>query len=167
MLRRFGEAGEWLGLATSETCGSALLHGQVEGQIGGLRLIKYGSKGYVEQLVALSDADRSMSWRIVSHSLNTNPYPAAFLNYRATMRLAEVTLDGSTFVEWECSFDTDYPSADLMRGALRARCESGIRGLATWLSLRGAPSGPPSWGSTGSPSSPSKKRPPVIGAVDT
>ena len=39
------------------------------------------------------------SWRIVSHQLNTNPYPAAFLNYRATIRLAEVTIEGSTFVE--------------------------------------------------------------------
>ena len=67
---------------------------------------------------------------------------------------------------WECSFETEYPSADVMRGALRARCESGIRGLGTWLSLRGAPTGPPSWGSSGSPGSPSKKRaPPVIGAV--
>ncbi len=39
------------------------------------------------------------SWRIVSHSLNSNPYPGAFLNYRATLRLAEVTLDSSTFLE--------------------------------------------------------------------
>ena len=39
------------------------------------------------------------SWRIVSHQLNTNPYPAAFLNYRATMRLAEITIEGSTYAE--------------------------------------------------------------------
>ena len=48
------------------------------------------------------------SWRIMSHQLNTNPYPAAFLNYRATMRLAEITIEGSTYVEcdplgpWPC-----------------------------------------------------------------
>lgn len=35
----------------------------------------------------------------MSHQLNTNPYPAAFLNYRATMRLAEITIEGSTYVE--------------------------------------------------------------------
>ena len=52
-----------------------------------------------------------------------------------------------------------------MRAALRARCESGIRGLGTWLSLHGTPTGPPSWGSSGSPGSPSKKPAPVIGAV--
>jgi len=39
------------------------------------------------------------SWRIISHSLNSNPYPVAFLNYRATLRLAEVTLGSSTFIE--------------------------------------------------------------------
>ncbi len=177
------------------------------------------------------------SWRIVSHSLNSNPYPGAFLNYRATLRLAEVTLDSSTFLEcaaaprqapplpppgpgrpvvpvssartarmrrmrhvdvrrawmrassvvrrvltsgragacqapsrarracrWESCFETEFPSADVMRAALRARCEGGIRGMATWLSLRGAPSAPPAWPGS-NPSSPSKKRAPVIGAA--
>jgi len=32
----------------------------MEGQIGALRLIRYGSKGYVEQLQALDDAARSL-----------------------------------------------------------------------------------------------------------
>ena len=65
---------------------------------------------------------------------------------------------------WESCFETEFPSADVMRAALRARCEGGIRGMATWLSLRGAPSAPPAWPGS-NPSSPSKKRAPVIGAA--
>ena len=34
--------------------------GQVEGQIGALRLIKLGSRGYVEQLQALDDTAMSL-----------------------------------------------------------------------------------------------------------
>ena len=64
---------------------------------------------------------------------------------------------------WQCCFETEHPSAEVMRAALRACCESGIRGLAAWLSLRGAPGGPSSGSSN--PGSPSHKRAPVIGAV--
>ena len=50
-----------------------------------------------------------------------------------------------------------------MRAALRACYESGIHGLAAWLSLQGPPGGPSSGSSN--PGSPSHKRAPIIGAV--
>ena len=45
---------------------------------------------------------------MISHPLNTNPFPGSFLNYRGRLRLREVTLNNLTLVELEGSFDTEH-----------------------------------------------------------
>ena len=47
-------------------------------------------------------------WRVISHPLNTNPFPGSFLNYRGRLRLREVTLNNLTLVELEGGFDTEH-----------------------------------------------------------
>ena len=43
---------------------------------------------------------------MLSHPSNTNPFPGPFLNFRATVRVLEVTLGNRSFVEIEANFDT-------------------------------------------------------------
>ena len=47
-------------------------------------------------------------WRVISHPLNTNPFPGSFLNYRGRLRLRDVTINGLTLVELEGAFDTEH-----------------------------------------------------------
>ena len=45
--------------------------------------------------------------RLISHRDNVNPFGASFLNYVTALKLTEVTIDSTTFVEMEGSFETD------------------------------------------------------------
>ena len=47
-------------------------------------------------------------WRVISHPLNTNPFPGSFLNYRGKLRLRDVTINNLTLVELEGGFDTEH-----------------------------------------------------------
>ena len=47
-------------------------------------------------------------WRVISHPLNTNPFPGSFLNYRGRLRLRDVTINNLTLVELEGGFDTEH-----------------------------------------------------------
>lgn len=52
-------------------------------------------------------------WRVVSHPLNANPYLGSLLNYRAKLRLQEVTVENKTFVQLHCSFETEHEVSTL------------------------------------------------------
>lgn len=45
-------------------------------------------------------------WVLITHELNENPFFAAFMDWKAQMRLFRVTITGTTLVEWSCSFRT-------------------------------------------------------------
>ena len=47
-------------------------------------------------------------WRVISHPLNTNPFPGSFLNYKGRMRLIGVTMQTLTLLEIEGAFDTEH-----------------------------------------------------------
>lgn len=39
--------------------------------------------------------------------MNTNPFPATFLNLKGCLQVMEVTRDQATFMIWTADFDTD------------------------------------------------------------
>ena len=45
---------------------------------------------------------------MVSHPLNANPFPGSLLNYKAKLRLYDVTVERQTFMQLECSFETEH-----------------------------------------------------------
>ncbi len=45
---------------------------------------------------------------MVSHPLNANPFPGSLLNYKAKLRLYDVTVARQTFMQLECSFETEH-----------------------------------------------------------
>ena len=47
-------------------------------------------------------------WRVISHPLNTNPFPGSFLNCKARLRLRDVTISKVTMLELENEFDTEH-----------------------------------------------------------
>ena len=47
-------------------------------------------------------------WQVVSHPLNANPFPGSLLNYKAKLRLYDVTVERQTFMQLECSFETEH-----------------------------------------------------------
>ena len=70
--------------------------------------------GLQAEAVALRGLRKS---RLISHRDNVNPFGASFLNYVTALKLTEVTIDATTFVEMEGSFETDLPVRNL-RGIL-------------------------------------------------
>ena len=62
--------------------------------------------GFQAEAVALCALRKS---RLISHRDNVNPFGASFLNYVTAIKLTEVTIDATTFVEMEGSFETDLP----------------------------------------------------------
>jgi len=78
---------------------------------------------------------------LITHELNENPFAAAFMDWRAELRLSRVTVTRSTLVEWRCSFRTTAHVRAAPRGShrsaaaralpctrARARASSGRRG---------------------------------------
>lgn len=56
----------------------------------------------------MPDSAVRRKWRVISHPLNTNPFPGSFLNYKGRMRLIGVTMQALTLVEFEGAFDTEH-----------------------------------------------------------
>jgi carbon monoxide dehydrogenase subunit G len=96
IVRDFGNLAEWA--PSIESCeiegGGDVLVGAVR------RLIGPGGGVFRERLVALSDADRSLSYEFVE-----SPLPVRTV--LATMRVAPVTATGGAFVEWSSRFDAE------------------------------------------------------------
>ena len=60
---------------------------------------------------------------MISHPLNTNPFPGSFLNYKGRMRLVGVTMQTLTLLEFEGAFDTEHM---VRPPGTRTRCACGV-----------------------------------------
>lgn len=59
------------------------------------------------------------SWQGISHPMNTNPFPASFLNFKATLALAPVTIPGEhTFLDWTMDLYTEMHAVEFMRDSM-------------------------------------------------
>jgi hypothetical protein len=118
-VRDFGNIAEWL--PSIETCE---IEDEGDGGVGTVRrLTGAGDAVFRERLVALSDADRSLSYDFVE-----SPFPVRRL--RATIRVAPVTDSGQAFVEWSGVFDADAGDEDRMTKIFaKAVYAAGLDGL--------------------------------------
>jgi hypothetical protein len=102
---------------------------QIEGgksgdSVGAVRNILYNGSRRWQKLLALSDIDRSQTYRFASEP------PAHTRNFQATLRVTQIVDGNRAFVEWWATFDCDLD-----------RCEERIaffrKAFAGWLeSLR-------------------------------
>ena len=58
---------------------------------------------------------------MISHALNANPFPGSLLNYRAKLRLYDVTVERQTFMQLECSFETEHQVGLRVEHIVRSR----------------------------------------------
>jgi hypothetical protein len=80
---------------------------------------------------------------LITHELNENPFAAAFMDWRAELRLFRVTVTRSTLVEWRCSFRT---TAHVRAAPAPAkRCGPGGRGLLCMRARAGTSDGRRGW----------------------
>lgn len=78
---------------------SEIEDGAVADSVGCVRRMHLGDGGLLrEQLLALSDVDRSMTYRILE-----SPMPIS--DYVATLRVVPITDGGHTFCEWHAEFE--------------------------------------------------------------
>ncbi|GAA4869217.1 SRPBCC family protein [Actinomycetospora straminea] len=99
-------------------------------QVGAVRRLALDGDGgtVVEQLVALDDRERTLTYAILE-----SPFPVQ--DYRATIRVFPVTSSGECFVSWSVLFDCDPGDAErLMAFFSRDVFASGLEGLAAHLS---------------------------------
>jgi len=78
---------------------SSIEHGEPKDLVGAVRAFTLRDGGFLrEQLIALSDRHRSLTYCLLEAPLRLD-------GYVATMSLRSVTEDDFTFVRWECRFD--------------------------------------------------------------
>lgn len=118
-VRDFGNIAEWL--PSIETCE---IEDPGDTGVGSVRrLTGAGDAVFRERLVALSDAERTLSYDFVE-----SPFPVR--NLRATIRVAPVTDTGQAFVEWSGVFDADAGDEERMvKIFTKAVYAAGLEGL--------------------------------------
>ncbi|KAK9834199.1 hypothetical protein WJX81_007649 [Elliptochloris bilobata] len=131
-LRDFGAG---IGMRAEGGCCISLLPGYGHTALGSLRYTSFWGSGgsgggFVERLLALDDSEFMLKWVLISHVLNENPFAAAFMDWKAQIRLFRVTISGTTLVEWACSFRTDPHCVAQMRDAVRALVLRGLQAMA-------------------------------------
>ncbi|KAK9821603.1 hypothetical protein WJX81_005326 [Elliptochloris bilobata] len=104
-----------------------------EQTVGALRSLAWDRGRVIERLTGYDVNNYTQKSRLISHRDNVNPFGASFLNYVTALKLTEVTIDSTTFVELEGSFETDPLEADAMHGSVSACYEARIRGLQAML----------------------------------
>jgi len=119
VIRDFGHYG-WAGVE-----GETIVEGGKAGDQGGaVRRFTSGDTTLRQCLLAHSDICRSYTYRFC------DPAPFPVQDYTATLRVAPITADGKSFVEWLAHFDS--PIEERIRWS-----EHFERGFATWLAALG------------------------------
>jgi hypothetical protein len=94
-LRDFSGPGTWYASVVTRCL---IEDGKAGDAVGGIRRIEAGERAFREQLVAMSDVDRSYTYNFVEVDLPVR-------NYEATMRVTPITEGDKAFVEWSTTFD--------------------------------------------------------------
>ena len=118
-IRRFDAAADWLPFVVS----SPLEDGGDPTRVGCVRKVTQTDGGvFREVLVALSDAERSLSYTVVG-----SPIPVT--EHRTTLRLLPITDGDRTYAEWSSWFETEGDAHELTR-LMNENFLAGLRALA-------------------------------------
>jgi len=87
--------------------GNVVIEGEkMADQIGAIRRFSAGEKTIRQELMALSDVDRSYTYRFC------DPFPFPVRDYTATIRVGPVAATNEAFVEWYATFDCAQDERD-------------------------------------------------------
>ncbi|KAI9000417.1 polyketide cyclase/dehydrase [Hyaloraphidium curvatum] len=111
LIRNFNDIKSWLGVPTT------IEGGGPDNQVGAtIRVIPLGPGQLRELLVAHSDEDHYMSYRILmtEDDKAKNPFPGPIENYIGTLKLTEIKDGNRTFAHWAVKFWTDADKTELL-----------------------------------------------------
>lgn len=137
LLRDFSNWGFFHSL-DKQVVACSLLPGDREFCIGSRRLLQVGQGQLVEQLSALDDVNFLMSYKLVTHPANRNPFGASFVDHFCRVSLRPVTMTGQSFVEVQASFLTEPEAAEEMQETLTHLHEECLHSLVQYLRHRSA-----------------------------
>jgi hypothetical protein len=124
----------WAGVAAQ----TVIEDGKAGDQVGAIRRITSGDRTLRQQLLALSDVERSVTYALCEPP----PYPVR--GYVATLRLSPVVATRHTFAEWWATFDVEADEQDRWTRYFERE------GFAVWLAALGsAMASPPGSADTG------------------
>lgn len=99
--------------------------------VSAIRNVLYNGNRRRQQLVALSDVDRSQTYRFVSEP------PIHTRNFQATLRVSPVVDGNCAFVEWWATFDCDLDRSEERIAFLRDAFAGWLESLRRHLNREG------------------------------
>ena len=123
IVRDFNNYPVWVGGAGE----SEIEDGKSGDTVGAVRNVLYQDRRIRQRLLAQSDVERSQTYEFCGAAT----LPLA--DYRATLRISEITDGGRTFVEWWATFDCDSGQRDDLTGTLKGSFEKWLESLRDTL----------------------------------
>ncbi|CAL8469551.1 g9092 [Coccomyxa elongata] len=137
----FGKQAIWMGEVEGQHIFTQLLGGVERDYVGACRVFGISDKLVFEQLTRLDHEEMIMSWQGISHPKNSNPFPASFLNFKATLRLAPILIPGrQTFIDWHMDFMTETHAVSYMQESMNSIMRVGLLNLQKFMATGGMPS---------------------------
>ncbi len=111
---------------------SAIEAGKSGDTVGAIRSVLYGGRHIRQQLLSLSDVDKSMTYCFCGE------LPPPVQNLQATLRVTPVVEDGRAFVEWWATFDCEAERRDERIGYYREAFKGWLESLRRHLDRQAA-----------------------------
>ncbi|CAK0784415.1 hypothetical protein CVIRNUC_007619 [Coccomyxa viridis] len=138
---KFGKQALWMGSVEGQHIFTELLGGQTVDYVGAVRAFGIADKLIFEQLTCLDHKKMVMSWQGISHPMNSNPFPASFLNFKGTFKLSRVYIPGNqTFMDWTIELLTEVHAVDYMQESMNGIMRVGMLNLQKYLAAGAHPS---------------------------
>ncbi|KAA6418943.1 MAG: hypothetical protein FRX49_11047, partial [Trebouxia sp. A1-2] len=123
-----------MGTVEGQPIFTQLLGGETADYIGAVRVFGIGDKMLFEQLTSLDNREMTMSWQLTTHPMNSNPFPAAFVNCKASLQVLPVTLPSShAFIQWRIDLLTELEHVTHMTKAIDDIMVVGLTNLIKYM----------------------------------
>ncbi|KAL0023393.1 hypothetical protein WJX79_003417 [Trebouxia sp. C0005] len=145
---KFGRQAVWMGSVEGQRIFTQLLGGETADYIGAVRVFGIAEKVLFEQLTKLDNQEMIMAWQLMTHPMNSNPWPAAFVNFKASIQVFPVSIPGNqSFLEWRMELLTEQHAAAHMTDAMNDIMVVGLSNLGKYMNRSTSNSGGSSSGS--------------------
>lgn len=145
---KFGRQAVWMGSVEGQRIFTQLLGGETADYIGAVRVFGIAEKALFEQLTNLDNQEMIMAWQLMTHPMNSNPWPAAFVNFKASIQVFPVSIPGNqSFLEWRMDLLTEQDAAAHMTNAMNDIMAVGLSNLGKYMTRSTSNSGGSSTGS--------------------
>ncbi|KAL0049211.1 hypothetical protein WJX82_008853 [Trebouxia sp. C0006] len=142
------EQAVWMGSVEGQRIFTQLLGGETADYIGAVRVFGIAEKVLFEQLTKLDNQEMIMAWQLMTHPMNSNPWPAAFVNFKASIQVFPVSIPGNqSFLEWRMELLTEQHAAAHMTNAMNDIMAVGLSNLGKYMNRSTSNSGGSSSGS--------------------